>query len=97
MPFPTSRCPRKARHFCISAYAPTPTRPVPSTDHITNVTQERKVINGWCALHGGARGFSNIVIRKVEDGIELDPHTVGACVLTIDEANARTRVETVAE
>jgi hypothetical protein len=56
-----------------------------------------KAINGWCALHGGVRGFSNIVIRKVEDGIELDPHAVGACVLAIDEENTRTMVETVAE
>jgi hypothetical protein len=43
------------------------------------------------------RGFSNIVIRKVEDGIELDPRAVGACVLAIDEENTRTLVETVAE
>lgn len=52
----------------------------------------RTVINGWCALHGGARGVSTIVIRKVEDGIELDPHAVGACVLAIDRENARTLV-----
>jgi hypothetical protein len=57
----------------------------------------RKVISGWCALHGGAREFSSIVIRKVEDGIELDPHAVGACVLTIDKENARMLVETVAQ
>jgi hypothetical protein len=35
---------------------------------------------------------STIVIRKVEDGIELDPHAVGACVLAIDRENARTLV-----
>ncbi|MGH3856798.1 MAG: hypothetical protein ACRDR6_25590 [Pseudonocardiaceae bacterium] len=45
----------------------------------------RLVIAATCAVHGGATGFTNIVIRKVDGEIEIDPHADGSCVLTLDE------------
>ncbi|MDQ3762152.1 MAG: hypothetical protein M3460_10810 [Actinomycetota bacterium] len=48
----------------------------------------RRVIHASCLLHGGARGYTNLVVRKLGEAIELDPHVTGACVLTLNEAAA---------
>ncbi|MGH3802742.1 MAG: hypothetical protein ACRDTD_21975 [Pseudonocardiaceae bacterium] len=48
----------------------------------------RKVLPSTCTQHGDARGFTNLVVRRLDDGIELDPHAVGGCVVTLDEAAA---------
>ncbi|MDQ3761777.1 MAG: hypothetical protein M3460_08775 [Actinomycetota bacterium] len=48
----------------------------------------RRVIHASCSVHGGARGFTNLVVRKLDGAIEFDPHVTGACVLTLDEAAA---------
>jgi hypothetical protein len=48
----------------------------------------RKVIQATCTKHGGARGFTNLVLTKRGGEIELDPHATGACVLRLDEAAA---------
>jgi hypothetical protein len=48
----------------------------------------RKVIHATCTKHGGARGFTNLVLTKRGGVIELDPHATGACVLRLDEAAA---------
>jgi hypothetical protein len=56
---------------------------------VTNGTNEaasnRRVIHVNCSTHGGARGFTNLVLRKLGGEIELDPHATGACVIRLDE------------
>jgi hypothetical protein len=50
----------------------------------------RRVISASCSCRGVARGFANLVVRKLPSGdIELDPHVTGTCVLTIDETSSR--------
>ncbi len=50
----------------------------------------RRVIHASCSCAGVARGFANLVVRKLPNGhIELDPHVTGTCVLTIDEDSSR--------
>ncbi|HEX5348515.1 MAG TPA: hypothetical protein VFW64_15645 [Pseudonocardiaceae bacterium] len=48
----------------------------------------RRVIDIYCSVHGGARGFTPLVCRKVDDLIELDPHATNGCVLIFDEKAA---------
>ncbi|MGH3889224.1 MAG: hypothetical protein ACRDSZ_22145 [Pseudonocardiaceae bacterium] len=48
----------------------------------------RKVIPSTCTRHGDARGFTNLVVRRLDEGIELDPHAVGGCVIILDERGA---------
>lgn len=48
----------------------------------------RRVIQVHCATHGGPIGYTNLVARKVDATIELDPHATGACVILIDESGA---------
>lgn len=61
---------------------------------MTNTTSDepternRRVIHATCMTHGGPRGFANLVMRKLDGEIELDPHATGACVLQLDEAGA---------
>ena len=44
-----------------------------------------RTISATCQLHG-ARGFCNLRVTKVGDGIMLDPHVGGSCVLTLNGA-----------
>jgi hypothetical protein len=56
----------------------------------------RHVISTSCSCAGVARGFTNLVIRKLPDGrIELDPHVTGTCVLTLDEDAARAMCDAI--
>lgn len=48
----------------------------------------RRLIHTYCSQHGGARGFTNLVVRKRGGEIELDPHVNGGCVIVLDEAAA---------
>lgn len=48
----------------------------------------RRVIHVSCTVHGGAYGHTNLVVRKLDGQIELDPHATGACVIVFDEAAA---------
>ena len=48
----------------------------------------RRVIHATCIRHGGARGFTNVVMSKVGGRITLDPHATGACVIELDEVEA---------
>lgn len=50
----------------------------------------RVVIHASCSVHQGARGFTNLVIRKVNGEIELDPHVDGSCKLALAEDQACT-------
>jgi hypothetical protein len=49
------------------------------------VSERRVVIPVSCAVHGGPAGFTNLVIRKVDGRIVLDPHADGSCVLSFEE------------
>jgi hypothetical protein len=51
----------------------------------------RRVIHASCSMHGGPAGFTNVVMRKLDGEIELDPHAIGACVLRFDEDAAAVR------
>lgn len=48
----------------------------------------RQVIPATCHLHGGTPGFCNLVVRKINARIELNPHATGCCLLTLDEDGA---------
>lgn len=50
----------------------------------------RVVIHASCSVHQGARGFTNLVVRKVNGEIELDPHVDGSCKLAVAEDEACT-------
>lgn len=54
------------------------------------MSERRVVIPASCAAHGGPAGFTNLVIRKLDGEIELDPHADGSCVLRFDEDAATT-------
>ncbi len=45
----------------------------------------RRVIDVSCTVHGGARGFTPLVVTKLDGLIQLDPHAMGLCVLVFDE------------
>lgn len=66
--------------------------------HGTNeATTSRKVIHASCSLHGGPAGFANVVLRKVNGEIELDPHVTGSCVLRFAEHDAAALAEAITE
>lgn len=49
----------------------------------------RRAIPAHCILHGGTPGFTNLVVRKLDGGIQLDPHVDGSCLITLKEDSAR--------
>ncbi|MGH3673201.1 MAG: hypothetical protein ACRDSH_21670 [Pseudonocardiaceae bacterium] len=55
------------------------------------------MIHVSCALHGGPVGFANLVVRKLGDQIEFDPHLDRGCVLLLDEDGARLLSEALQE
>lgn len=58
----------------------------------------RRVIHASCTCAGVARGFANLVVRKLPNGhIEIDPHVTGTCVLTLDEEDSRVLREALGE
>ena len=44
-----------------------------------------RTITATCQVHG-AKGFCNLRVTKAGDGIVLNPHVAGSCVITLDEA-----------
>jgi hypothetical protein len=50
--------------------------------------RNRRVIPTTCSVHGGARGFTNLVVSRLGGEIVLDPHVTGGCVIVLDEAAA---------
>ncbi len=60
----------------------------PVADELPQPTRRRRVIHATCSVHGGARGFTNLVVTKRDGTIELDPHVTGQCVLILDQAAA---------
>ncbi|MGH3772593.1 MAG: hypothetical protein ACRDRW_14555 [Pseudonocardiaceae bacterium] len=49
----------------------------------------RRVIPAAGAPHRGPVGFTILVVRKRDGQFALDPHTVGARMITIGEGGAR--------
>ena len=45
----------------------------------------RCVLPATCTIHGGTRGFTNLVVSNRDGVIVFDPHVTGGCVLTLDE------------
>lgn len=53
--------------------------------------KNRKAIPAQCGVHGGPRGFTNVVMERKENGnIIFDPHVTGECVIIFDEGAAAT-------
>jgi hypothetical protein len=52
------------------------------------VRSNRRVINASSMQHGGARGFTKLVVSKLDGEIELDLHVTGQCVFTLFEDGA---------
>jgi hypothetical protein len=48
---------------------------------------ERRALHGTCLRCSGARGFTNLLVRRAGGGIVLDPHAVG-CAIELDETEA---------
>jgi hypothetical protein len=59
--------------------------------------RNRRVIHATCHTHGGCIGFTNLVVTKRDNTIELDPHATGRCLLTLDEDAARVLHQTLGE
>jgi hypothetical protein len=67
------------------------------TDDQVRGVSNRRVINASCMQHGGARGFTNLVISKLNGEIELDAHATGGCVILLGEDSARAMSELILE
>lgn len=63
-------------------------RPVTDVPEIGRTGRNRLVIPVTCTTHGGTPGFTNLILSKRNGTIVLDPHAIGACVITLDEAGA---------
>ena len=57
----------------------------------------RRVIMCHCTVHGGAIGFTNLVISKRDGEIEMNPHATGACVIIFDEKAAAEVFDAIGE
>ncbi len=62
-----------------------------SSDKPVRRNPNRRVIDVYCSVHGGPRGFTNLVCTKRDGLIELDPHATGQCLIILDE-NAATQL-----
>jgi hypothetical protein len=57
----------------------------------------RCAIPATCTTHGGTPGFTNLVVSKRGGIVLFDPHVDGSCLITLDEAGARTLFEALQE
>ncbi len=71
--------------------------PEPARDRDRRVNRNRRVIHVSCSVHGAAAGFTNLVVRKLDGQVELDPHVTGGCVITLDEAAANQLFDALGE
>jgi hypothetical protein len=44
-----------------------------------------RTISATCQMHG-SKGFCNLRVTRAGDGIVLNPHVAGSCVIALDEA-----------
>lgn len=50
----------------------------------------RRIFHATCVTHPGVPGFCNLEVLRTDDGdLILRPHATGACVVMIDETEAR--------
>lgn len=70
---------------------------MPGQDTPPAASRNRRVIHATCTVHGGCRGFTNLVVRKLNGTIELDPHVTGQCVLRLTEDEAIALRDTLTE
>jgi hypothetical protein len=68
-----------------------------STSEGQSASESRKTIPATCALHRGAAGFTNLLVKMSDRMIVLDPHVDGCCVITLNEAAARTLYDVLTE
>jgi hypothetical protein len=61
------------------------------------VNGNRRAIPAHCAMHGGTPGFTNLLMSKRDGTIVLDPHPIGACVITLDQDGAAAVSDTLIE
>lgn len=59
--------------------------------------RNRRVLHVTCTQCGGTPGFTNLVVSKYGDTIQLDPHTAGCCVIRLAEDEARALREILIE
>jgi hypothetical protein len=62
-----------------------------------SASESRKAIPATCALHRGAAGFTNLMVKTRHRMIVLDPHVDGCCVITLNEAAARALYDVLTE
>jgi hypothetical protein len=62
-----------------------------------STSESRKAIPATCALHRGAAGFTNLMVKMSDRMIVLDPHVDGCCVITLNEAAARALYDVLTE
>ena len=62
-----------------------------------SISGSRKAIPATCALHRGAAGFTNLMVKMSDRMIVLDPHVDGCCVITLNEAAARVLYDVLTE
>ena len=60
-------------------------------------SRRRVVIPATCQLHGGSRGFTNLLVTIRGGEIVLDPHAVGSCVTSLDKNAAATLRDTLTQ
>jgi hypothetical protein len=77
--------------------SPDLTSTTPGGDAPPQSTRRRRVIHITCSVHGGCRGFTNLVVTKRDGTIVLDPHGTDQCVLILDEAAATELWEVLGE
>ena len=68
---------------------------VPQVNSSLSGSRRRVVISATCQLHRGSRGFTNLAVTICGGEIVLDPHAVGACVISLDENGATTLRDTL--
>jgi hypothetical protein len=68
-----------------------------STSEGQSASEGRKTIPATCALHRGAAGFTNLMVKMSNRMIVLDPHVDGCCVITLNEAAAQALYDVLRE
>jgi hypothetical protein len=66
------------------------------TETATHPANGRTVIHATCPAHSTARGFTNLVMRRLPGRIVLDPHAL-ECVVELSEEDARVLRDTLTE
>jgi hypothetical protein len=57
--------------------------------HAERSPKTRGVISSTCTVHPGPAGFCNLEVYSDGQDIVLKPHATGACVIRLNEAEAR--------